>query len=135
MAEELNLQRVYTRDEIPWCGLYVAYVCKKAKKEVVKNPLWARNWVKWGNGLKKGEAGLGDILVFSRGSGGHVGFYIGEDKLHYHVLGGNQKNKVSIIRIKKSRLLSARRAKYNNVPPTVKPYIVSNTGIVSENEA
>jgi hypothetical protein len=49
--------------------------------------------------------GLGTILVFSRGSGGHVGVYMGEDSTHYHVLGGNQSDRVSVARIPKTRLL------------------------------
>jgi hypothetical protein len=51
-------------------------------------------------------------LVFWRGSRkgwkGHVGFYHGEDSTHFHVLGGNQSNAVTVSRIAKSRLLSAR---------------------------
>lgn len=133
-AKELSIG-VYTKDEIPWCGLYVAIVCKYAKKGIISGPLWARNWLKWGVGVAKNEAGLGDILVFERGSGGHVGLYIAEDKTCYHVLGGNQGNKVSITRVAKNRLLGARRAKYNNVPITVKPYLVASNGTISQNEA
>ncbi len=55
---------------------------------------------------------LGAILVFWRGKRtgwlGHVGFYTGEDTSAYHVLGGNQGDKVSITRIAKERLLEAR---------------------------
>lgn len=130
---DVGLGKIYTNDEIPWCGLYVAKVCQLAKKEIVKNPLWARNWAKWGN--KSNVASLGDILVFKRGSGGHVGFYVGEDKTCYHVLGGNQSNRVNITRISKSRILAVRRAKYRNQPKMVKPFHVSPTGAVSKNEA
>jgi len=62
-----------------------------------------------------GETGLFEVvcldragLVFWRGtkSGwqGHVGFYAGEDATHYHVLGGNQSDSISITRIRKTRL-------------------------------
>jgi hypothetical protein len=42
--------------------------------------------------------------VFTRSGGGHVGLYVGEDATHYHVLGGNQANLVSIMRLAKGRL-------------------------------
>jgi len=39
---------------------------------------------------------LDDLLIFSRGgSSGHVGFYAGETKTHYLVLGGNQDDQVN----------------------------------------
>jgi hypothetical protein len=31
---ELGYSKTYTADEIPWCGLFVAYVCKKAGLEL-----------------------------------------------------------------------------------------------------
>jgi uncharacterized protein (TIGR02594 family) len=61
----------------------------------VKDPLWALNWNSFGNKLS--EPAYGAIIVFSRTGGGHVGFYVGEDDKHWHVLGGNQSDKVSII--------------------------------------
>ena len=133
-ADEVGLKNIYTADEIPWCGLFVAYVCKKAKKEIVKNPLWARNWAKFGT--KENEALLGDILVFSRGSGGHVGFYVGEDKKCYHVLGGNQGDKVSVVRIVKSRCIAIRRAEWKYFQPlSVRKILLDDKGAISKNEA
>ncbi len=83
---------------------------------------------------------LGDILVFWRekktGWKGHVGMYVGEDKTHYHVLGGNQSDSVSIARIEKGRLLGARRCKWKvNQPPNVRVVKLAATGIVTTNEA
>lgn len=129
---DVGLGRVYTNDEIPWCGLYVAIVCQRAKKEIVVNPLWARNWAKFG--VKVYEAGLGDVLVFKRGSGGHVGFYIGENSTHYYVLGGNQNNQVSITKIRKDRTLAIRRPKYNNQPKSVRPYYLNGYAPETTNE-
>jgi len=106
-AKELGLDKVYTNDEIPWCGLFIAYVVFKAGFTPVNNPLWARNWSTFGN--KQTTAMLGDVLVFSRDKGGHVGLYVGEDDVCYHVLGGNQNNQVSITRIKKDRCISINR--------------------------
>ena len=123
----------YGSDDIPWCGLYAAVVVKRAGWDVVKSPLWARSWVNFGT--KSPEAGLGDVLVFSRDGGGHVGFYVAEDTDFYHVLGGNQSDAVNIIRIRKNRLLDARRPAWRiKQPDSVKRYFVDASGAVSTNE-
>jgi uncharacterized protein (TIGR02594 family) len=138
--DELNHAGVkiegYSDDDIPWCGLFAAIITYRRMKEageVVKSPLWARNWAKYGS--KSAVPGLGDVLVFQRGSGGHVGFYVGEDRTCYHVLGGNQSNQVSIALIQKSRLLAARRPPYKTTRRAVKPYYLSTGGTISTNEA
>ena len=138
--DELNLAGVkivgYGDDSIPWCGLFVAIICLRRMgiaSEVVVDPLWARNWAKYGT--KADKACLGDILVFVRNGGGHVGFYIGEDKTHYHVLGGNQSDKVCITRIAKSRCIAVRRPPYKVAPTSAKPFILAAKGSVSTNEA
>jgi uncharacterized protein (TIGR02594 family) len=133
-AREINLDKVYNSDEIPWCGLYIAYICKMAGLDVVSKPLWALSWSTWGNEAK--EPMLGDILTFKRDGGGHVGLYIGEDRTHYHVLGGNQNNQVNVMRIAKSRLHQARRTAWKIAQPSnVRKIELSNKGIISTNEA
>jgi uncharacterized protein (TIGR02594 family) len=115
------------------CGLYIAIVMKRGNREVVKDPLWARNWAKFG--VKVDSPMLGDLLVFSRGSGGHVGLYIFENSTHYAVLGGNQGNSVSIVMIAKNRLIASRRPPYINQPLNIRKIILDSTGIpVSTNE-
>jgi uncharacterized protein (TIGR02594 family) len=123
----------YSDDDIPWCGLFAAFVTFKAGKNPVAGPLWARNWASFGT--KGDKASLGDVLVFSRNGGGHVGFYVAEDNACFHVLGGNQGNAVSITRIAKTRCIAVRRPVYNQPPASVKPYRVSAAGAVSSNEA
>lgn len=127
----------YSADSIPWCGLFTAIVAVRAGwgEFVPKTPLWAKSWANFG--VKADVASLGDILVFSRpGGGGHVGFYIGEDKDFYHVLGGNQSNAVTITRITKSRCIAVRRPKWRIAQPTsVRPIHVGASGPVSINEA
>jgi uncharacterized protein (TIGR02594 family) len=137
--DELNQNGVSIRgfsdDDIAWCGLFAAIVAFRRMSradEVVKDPLWARNWL--GFGVKSPTPGLGDVLVFSRGEGGHVGFYVAEDSLCYHVLGGNQSNAVTIARIPRSRLLGARRPLYKVTPASAKPFIASSSGAISTNE-
>ena len=132
-ARETNLKQ-YTNDEIPWCGLFIAIIMKRANREVVKDPLWARNWAKFG--VKVDQPMLADVLVFQRETGGHVGLYIGEDKTSYHVLGGNQGNTVSIVRIEKSRLIASRRPSYHTQPLNIRKIKLDSTGtITSTNEA
>ncbi|MBA4154144.1 TIGR02594 family protein [Flavobacterium sp.] len=134
-AEDLELKNSYTNDEIPWCGLFVAIVVKRAGFDVVHNPLWARNWNNFGT--KQSIAMLGDILTFTRpGGGGHVGFYIGEDDTCYHVLGGNQANMVNTTRILKSRCIGIRRCDWKIAQPkNVRVIKLSSTGQISENES
>lgn len=132
-AKELGIDKSYSADSIPWCGLFAAIVTKRAGKEPVKDPLWARNWAKFGK--ESSTPGLGDILVFVRDGGGHVGFYVAEDSTAYHVLGGNQSDAVTITRIAKSRCVAARRPEYTVKPLSVKSYVVAAEGTLSTNEA
>lgn len=123
--------RGYSGDDIPWCGLFLAVIAKRAGKKVPENPLWARNWSAWGESCRPE---LGSVLVFSRQSGGHVGIYVGEDSEYYHVLGGNQGDAVSIARIRKQRLIACRNS-YRVKPATVRPVWVVGDGAISSNEA
>lgn len=133
-AKELGLDKVYTEDEIPWCGLFIAHCCHEAGTQVVDRPLWALNWAKYGN--KVDEPMLGDILTFKRNGGGHVGIYVGEDQLYYHVLGGNQNNSVSVSRIAKSRLHQARRTAWKVAQPaSVRKVHLEAKGTITTNEA
>jgi len=126
----------YTADSIPWCGLFIGVVCVRAGwvDQMPKTPLWARSWLEFG--AKSGEPAFGDILVFKRGGGGHVGIYVGEDASCYHVLGGNQSDAVTITRIAKTRLLGARRPKWRVAEPaSVRIIRVGASSPVSTNEA
>ncbi|MBY8826130.1 TIGR02594 family protein [Sphingomonas colocasiae] len=128
-----DVAAAYGADSIPWCGLFAAVVVKRAGKPVIAGPLWARNWAKFGAPSPK--ASLGDVLVFVRDGGGHVGFYIAEDDQAYHVLGGNQSDAVTITRILKSRCIAVRRPPMTTPPASMKPYRVAATGGLSTNEA
>ena len=133
-AKELKLQNIYTKDSVPWCGLFISYVVYKAGLKGIKNPLWALSWSAWGEAVD--TAMLGDILVFTRNGGGHVGIYVGEDYTHYHVLGGNQSDSVCITRIAKTRLYAIRRTKWMwKQPSNIRVINLKPDGKVSENEA
>lgn len=135
-AKALGWDSVYTNDEIPWCGLFIGYCAKMAKVQVVNNPLRALAWAEYGTHVALGEEMLGDILTFKRTGGGHVGIYVGEDKTHFHVLGGNQNNEVCIVRIDKRRLHECRRTAWKVARPrTVRKVFYDETGLISNNEA
>ena len=91
--------------KLPWCGDLVESVIAKTlpTEPLVSNPFWALNWSKFGKAIK--VVAVGNILTFKRNGGGHVGFCVGHDATHFHVLGGNQSNAVTITRIAKDRLL------------------------------
>jgi uncharacterized protein (TIGR02594 family) len=132
-----NISSVYKADEIPWCGLFVAIIAKRAGKEVVKDPLWALNWGTFGSHTE--QPMLGDVLVFVRKTpdgrkAGHVALYVGEDPKCYHILGGNQSDKVCVVRKEKSSLYIARRPKYNNQPANVRQIILPESGVLSSKE-
>lgn len=96
----------YKDDGTPWCGLFVGLCAQRAGIPFGQKLLGAKNWENWGSPVKYPM--LGDVLIFTREGGGHVGLYVCEDKEAYHVLGGNQGDAVSIARIAKERLYAAR---------------------------
>jgi uncharacterized protein (TIGR02594 family) len=120
---------------LPWCGDAVETAIKNALPDepfpgdLGKNPYWARNWALFGREAK----GYGSVGVFERGSGGHVGFLVGEDTVCYHVLGGNQGDAVNVARLSKDRLLAARWPASWAVPPKMLPKRTSSLP-VSVNE-
>lgn len=119
----------YSSDEIAWCGLFVGICAHRAGWDARPkgNALWARNWAHWGNPADRPM--LGDIMVFPRGAGGHVALYVGEDATHFHILGGNQGNEVSIVRKPKVPLIACRRAPWRAVqPPNVRRVLLSAAG-------
>ena len=135
-AREVGLEKTYPNDGIAWCGLFMAVVAKRAGWDVVAGPLWARNWANFGRRVEAEAAALGDVLVFNRDGGGHVGLYVGEDDACFHVMGGNQSDAVTITRIQKSRLIAVRRPKWRIAEPDgVVKRRLSAKGAVSKNEA
>ncbi|HLP67938.1 MAG TPA: peptidoglycan-binding protein [Rhizobium sp.] len=93
--------------KIPWCGDFVQTCIAIAMPDepLPANPYAAINWLKFG---REDQPQRGAILVFWRGSPdgweGHVGFYVSEDQTHFHVIGGNQQDSVTVSRIAKARL-------------------------------
>lgn len=134
-AEETNT--TYPGDATAWCGLAMSVAAKRAGWDYFpnKNALWARNWAVWGQNVPVARAMLGDVLVFPRGSGGHVALYVGEDDTHYHILGGNQSDTVNIVRKAKSPILAVRSAKWKIAQPAnVRKVFLSATGTPVSNK-
>lgn len=132
-AKELGLERAYYGDIVPWCGLFMGVVARRSGWDIPKTPLWAKSWSQFGQPAD--SAALGDVLVFSRDGGGHVGLYVGEDAKHYHVLGGNQSNEVCITRIEIARCIAVRQPNWRiAAPANRRPVKLSATGPVSKTE-
>jgi uncharacterized protein (TIGR02594 family) len=102
------LGMIYNADSVPWCGLFVATCLAKDGIPAAPIAVRARAWATWGANLAAAKLAPGAVLVFERAGGGHVGFYVGEDQTSYYVLGGNQGDKVSIMRLEKSRCIAWR---------------------------
>jgi uncharacterized protein (TIGR02594 family) len=96
-------------DSVPWCSAFVNYVCWLLRLPRSKS-LAARSWLGVGLPITM-QATVGfDIVVFSRGeTGGHVGFYAGQDQQFIQVLGGNQSNSVRVSDYPRAKLLGIRR--------------------------
>lgn len=95
-------------DAVPWCAAFVGAMLERAGLKGT-GALTARSYLTWGKPLKKPQPGA--IMVFKRGNSswqGHVAFYVTQDATHYHVLGGNQGNAVSIAKYKKEDLIGIR---------------------------
>lgn len=128
----------YQDDSTPWCGLFMA-VCavrsntgNRADRRPPEKYLSAAEWAKFG--VKSPSAELGDVLVFRRPGGGHVGLYVGEDAATYHVLGGNQSDTVNVSRIARARCVAVRRVPYLSKPVNVRKVHMAADGPVSANE-
>lgn len=119
---------LYGADEVPWCGLFVGIVMKRAGVgfNLPRYLVRARAWLNFGSEVT--VPALMDVLVFQREGGGHVGFYVGEDDEAFHVLGGNQGDRVSIVRIARSRLMGARRPLYDQTPQMIRPIFRASQG-------
>ncbi len=96
------------RDDVPWCAAFVGAILKRAG--IAKTgSLLARSYTDWGEAIE--EDRLGAIAVLSRGgdpSQGHVGFLVGRAKDKIYLLGGNQRDAVTVDAFDASRLITLR---------------------------
>lgn len=137
MARRLNVSSIYTADSLSWCAVFMCFICVIADKPMPftgYEVLRAASFVDWGNPVPKGGEAFGDILVFKRPGGHHVGICIAESATTFHVLGGNQSDSVSFTEIRKDRLIACRRYYAIGAPSSVKKYLLSSGGVISTNE-
>lgn len=127
-------------DETAWCGTFVAHVMTACDfhtrhRDTGKNiiAVRAKAWLDWGRILLGPR--LGCVMVFDRAGGGHVGFYVGEDRSHFHILGGNQGNAVSIMRLEKSRCVGMRWPFGPDLPPVKRVNLDASGAPASGDEA
>ena len=140
-AKDLGLGKVYANDELAWCGLFFAHVMKEAGRRVdlnTKDPydyLRAAKYVNMNGAeiIDRKDAAFGDVLIFQRPGGGHIGFYVSESENFYSVLGGNQSNSVNLTNIHKNRLTHCLRPTYISHRP--QKFTAAVVGKISENEA
>lgn len=136
LAKEAGVSDIYKSDELAWCAVVMCVIVLRSGREITFKSwdrLRAISFLKFG--VKVKVPMFGDVLVFSRPGGNHVGLYVAEDNECYHVAGGNQSNQFNVTRIKKNRLTEARRPVYVNQPLSVKRIYVDPIGGLSENEA
>jgi len=128
------LGMVFNADSVPWCGLFAAKCVTEAGLTPPPIAVRAKAWATWGKPIAADALAPGAVLVFAREGGGHVGFYVGEDADAYRVLGGNQKDAVSIVPIGKDRCIARRWPA--GLPVIGKPVRLSASGgPLSKNEA
>lgn len=120
---------------LPWCGDFMETVIALTlpNEPMIANPYWALNWKKFGVPIE--TIALGAIAPFQRPGGGHIGQIVGHDKTHYHVLGGNQSNAITITRIAKDRLSGSLRWPLTYPLPTKAMPFSTIDATISTNEA
>lgn len=110
-AKEAGFKNI-TDDETPWCSIFVNWCAKEAELQR-SHKANARSWLAVG---KPEEDPIpGDVVVFWRDNPnswkGHVGLFFGFsiDRRTVFVLGGNQRNSVSIQGYDAAKVLGFRR--------------------------
>jgi uncharacterized protein (TIGR02594 family) len=95
-----------TDDETPWCAAFISAVLELVGIKSARSG-WARDHLEWG--VPQKQPCVGSIVIFRRGSGGHVGIVVGRTPAgELAVLGGNQSNAVNIRGYSEDRVLGYR---------------------------
>ncbi len=96
-----------TADEVPWCASFVSWCLEKADVRSTRSAA-AASYLNWG---VEAKSQFGNVVVFSRPGGNHVGFDVWQDAdtLDRLILGGNQSNKVCCQVFTTQRFRSERR--------------------------
>jgi len=100
-TEELSKLTKVDPKETSWCGAFTGAVLKESGYDAPENTNLAKNFLKYGQPVATPDAKPGDIAVFNRGGEkwqGHVGIVQSVDGDDISILGGNQDNKVSVVK-------------------------------------
>lgn len=139
MAKFIGVDNIYKDDDTAWCALFMCAILKAVNYPMSFRQyecLRAKSFLKWGDPISINDMKRGDIAIFTRSGGGHVGIVIAESKDTVFVLGGNQSNMVNIMELAKSRISGIRRWYPNRVmPASAKKYVINSQGNISKNEA
>lgn len=93
-------------DDVPWCSSFINWLFFKLTWKRT-NSAAARSWLNWG--IKLARPIPGCIVIFARGTGGHVAIYeSGYTSGFINVLGGNQSNTVKHSSYSESKVLGYR---------------------------
>lgn len=103
----------FTADEVAWCAIYVNITLKRRSLPHFTGEKAPRAvcFETYGTEVSFADARPGDIVVFDREGGKHVGFFFGwghEGKTLF-VLGGNQGNSCCIVSMRVDNLTAIRR--------------------------
>jgi uncharacterized protein (TIGR02594 family) len=84
-------------DEVPWCSSFTCWTMEQAGIASTRSKA-ASSWRAWGEAV---TPRLGAVVLFSKSDTdakgtGHVGIALGVSGGEVYVLGGNQKNRVSV---------------------------------------
>jgi uncharacterized protein (TIGR02594 family) len=95
----------------PWCSSFANFCLAKAGITGISgtNSAAAISWLTWGKGVELANAKPGDVCVFSRSGGNHVGFYLSHNSQAVKILSGNVGDEVTIGYQVMQRLKGVRR--------------------------
>ena len=105
-------------DEVAWCAAFLGTCFEKVGIRSTR-ALNARSYENWGievsnKDINIDDAKPGDVVVLWRQDPkswkGHVAFYDKHDKKYVYILGGNQRDEVSIAKYPRDRIVTIRRA-------------------------
>ena len=83
-----------TTDEVPWCSSFLCWVMEQTGILSTRSAA-ASSWLQWG--IPLAEPQVGCLVILKRPGGHHVGVYEGRQQDgRLALLGGNQRDKVSI---------------------------------------
>lgn len=90
-----------TSDEVPWCASFVSWCLEQAGVRSTRSAA-AASYAAWGAACVPQPGAIvvlrhktaGADAATGSSSGNHVGFWVGADPAHVHILGGNQSDSV-----------------------------------------